>query len=547
MDPNSLPARPSLEQYKKQAKELLKAYRSADVETIRRVKKNHPRFEKLSEPGFEISKFALTDAQLVIAREHGFESWPKFARRIESMNSEAAARENPLAAFIEAAIWHGTLEAAEAILTAHPEIARSSIHAAAILGDDAGVRRFIAADPRNVTKKEAPYDGDALVYLCLSKYLRLDKARSEAFVRAATALLDAGADPNTGFTAEDEYGDFETALYGAAAVAQHAELTRLLLERGADTNDMETLYHVPESYDNDALKVLVESGKLNPDSLTTMLLRKADMHDYEGMRYLLEHGADPNRMTRWHYTALQQAVRRDNSIELIDLMLDHGADPTLKNEADGKSGIAMAARRGRSDVLWTFARRGFPMPMPNDGLEHLIVSVCAARGGASGARAFFEQFQHLADAASLPKSVELRAIGELLAEGGKLLAEFAGNGNTKGVQQLLDLGVPVEALYDGDPYFDIAKNSTALHVAAWKAWPKTVKLLIESGAPIVAQDAKGRTPLMLAVKACVDSYWTNRRSPESVEALLQSGASLSGVDYPCGYAEVDELLRAHAE
>jgi ankyrin repeat protein len=547
MDPKPLPARPSLEQYKKQAKELLKAYRSADVETIRRVKRNHPRFEKLAEPGFDISKFALADAQLVIAREHGFESWPKFAKRIEIINSEAAALANPVAAFIEAAIWHGTLEAAEAILAAHPEIAQNNIHVAAILGDDAAVRRFIAADPRNVTKKEAPYGGDALVYLCLSKYLRLDKTRSEAFLRAATALLDAGADPNTGFTAKDEYGDFETALYGAAAVAQHAELTRLLLERGADPNEVETPYHVPESYDNSALKVLVESGKLNTDSLTTMLLRKADIHDYDGMKYLLEHGADPNRMTRWHCTALQQALRRDNAIELIDLMLDHGADPTLKNEADGKSGIAMAARRGRSDVLWTFARRGFPMPMPYDGVEHLIVRACAARGGMAGVRAFREQFQQVTNAASLMKSSELGAIRELVAEGSTLLAEFAGNGNTKGVQNLLDLGVPVDALYDGDPYFDIAKDSTGLHVAAWKAWPKTVKLLIERGANVNAQDAKGRTPLMLAVKACVDSYWTNRRSPESVEALLKAGASISGVEFPCGYNEVDALLQQYAQ
>jgi ankyrin repeat protein len=106
--------------------------------------------------------------------------------------------------------------------------------------------------------------------------------------------------------------------------------------------------------------------------------------------------------------------------------------------------------------------------------------------------------------------------------------------------------VPIDALYDGDPYFGIAKDSTALHVAAWKAWPKTVKLLIERGAPVNAQDAKGRTALMLAVKACVDSYWTNRRSPESVEALLKAGASASGVDYPSGYDEVDALLQSYA-
>src|SRR6476661_2362964 len=537
MDAKPLPARPSLEQYKKQAKDLLKAYRSADVETIRRVKKNHPRFEKLSAPGFDVTKFALADAQLVIAREHGFESWPKFTKRIEVINSEAAARANPVAAFIEAAIWHGTLEAAEAILAAHPKIARESIHVAAILGDDAAVRRFIAADPRNVNRKEAPYDGDALVYLCLSKYLRLDKTRSEAFLRAATALLDAGADPNTGFWSKDEYHEFETALYGAAGVAHHAELTRLLLERGADPNDNETFYHAPETYDNDALKVLVESGKMRGDLLAGMLLRKADWHDYEGIKYLLEHGADPNLITLWGYTALHQALRRDNHLRNIELLLEHGANPAIKTvtkvralftpDFAPRSGQAIAAHRGRADVLAALERRGFALEF--SGVDRLIAA--CARGNATAVRAIAER--------------EPQLVQELLAQGSTLLAEFSGNDNADGVKQLLDLGVAVDALYDGDPYFDIAKDSTALHVAAWKAWPKTVKLLIERGAPINAEDAKGRTALMLAVKACVDSYWTNRRSPESVEALLKAVASISGVEYPCGYHEVDALLKSY--
>jgi ankyrin repeat protein len=541
MDPKPLPARPSLEQYKKQAKDLLKAYRSADVETIRRVKKSHPRFEKLAEHshvlplGFDISKFALADAQLIIAREHGFESWPKFAQRIEVINSEAAAGENPVAAFIEAAIWHGTLEAAEAILAAHPEIARSSVHVAAILGDDAAVRRFIAADPRNVTKKEEPYDGDALVYLCLSKYLRLDKTRSEAFIRAATALLDAGADPNRGFWSKDEYHEFETALYGAAGVAYHAELTHLLLERGADPNDNETFYHAPETYDNAALKVLVESGKMRADLLAGMLLRKADVHDYEGIKYLLEHGADPNLITLWGYTALHQTLRRDNALGNIELMLAHGADPAIKTvtkvraqftpDIEQRSGLAIAAHRGRGDALEAMERRGIGMEF--SGVDRLIAA--CARNDTATVHAIGER--------------EPQFVQDLLSQGGRLLAEFAGN-NAEGFQLLLDLGVPVDALYGGDPYFDIAKDSTALHVAAWKAWPKAVKLLIERGANVNAQDAKGRTPLMLAVRACVDSYWTNRRSPESVEALLKAGASISGVDYPCGYAEVDALLQS---
>ncbi|OLC05858.1 MAG: hypothetical protein AUH46_01355 [Gemmatimonadetes bacterium 13_1_40CM_70_15] len=74
---------------------------------------------------------------------------------------------------------------------------------------------------------------------------------------------------------------------------------------------------------------------------------------------------------------------------------------------------------------------------------------------------------------------------------------------------------------------------------------EAVLLLIERGAPVDAKDGKGRTPLALAVKACVDSYWTYRRTPESVEALLRAGASVHDVPYPSGYTAVDELLGSH--
>jgi ankyrin repeat protein len=132
---------------------------------------------------------------------------------------------------------------------------------------------------------------------------------------------------------------------------------------------------------------------------------------------------------------------------------------------------------------------------------------------------------------------------QMMSEARSLVAEFAGNGNVEGLRCLLELGAPVDVRYGGDGYFDIAPESTALHVAAWRLQPKAVVLLMERGASVNVADAKGRTPLQLAVKACVDSYWMKRRTPDSVAALLNAGASSAGIELPTGYEEIDRLLQ----
>src|SRR5258708_9273399 len=224
-------------------------------------------------------------------------------------------------AFVDASLWHGSLDAAQTILAAHPEIASSDVHTAAILGDDAAVRRFVDLDPANATAKADPRGWDALTHLCFSKYLRLDRARSDSLVRAATVLLDAGASANPGFYDESHKPtpEWESVLYGAAGVAHHPEMTRLLLERGADPNDVEVPYHAPETLDNRALKILVESGKLTPASIVTMLLRKFDWHDGDGVAWLLDHGADPNLLTHWGKRPLHHALACGNPIGHVPL------------------------------------------------------------------------------------------------------------------------------------------------------------------------------------------------------------------------------------
>jgi hypothetical protein len=120
---------------------------------------------------------------------------------------------------------------------------------------------------------------------------------------------------------------------------------------------------------------------------------------------------------------------------------------------------------------------------------------------------------------------------------------ISGVGNLEGVRTLLALGVPADALWpEGDPYFEVTKNSTALHSAAWRAQHAVVRELIAAGAPIHAVDQRGRTALQLAVKACVDSYWKSRRQPDSVAALLAAGATTEGIEIPTGYDAIDALL-----
>jgi hypothetical protein len=145
-----LPPHPSLERYKKLAKQLVKVCKSGDesaignwaeqwIRTLRELAGGKSTREASaegaplvgtiedfarrrllsSEPGGK--KCALADAQFVIARSHGFESWPKFVKHLEAL-----ARQSSLVSRFEAA-------------------------ADAIVGGDAAIlKRLLGEDPKLV-------------------------------------------------------------------------------------------------------------------------------------------------------------------------------------------------------------------------------------------------------------------------------------------------------------------------------------------------------------------------------------------------------------
>jgi hypothetical protein len=123
MDAKEVPTRPNLEQYKKQAKDLLKSYRAGDAGTLEVIKQHHPRLGKVPDAELRGARFALADAQLILAREHGFESWPRFVKHIEAFS----LKNSPTSIFESAvdAVVAGDIATLERLLRENPELIRA--------------------------------------------------------------------------------------------------------------------------------------------------------------------------------------------------------------------------------------------------------------------------------------------------------------------------------------------------------------------------------------------------------------------------------------
>ena len=115
-----------LEQQKKRAKELLRAYNSGDAAALARVQKRGP--------------IKLADAQLVIAREAGFPTWPRMKRDI------ALARGNDAPGKLERAVRARDIAAVRALLEQRVELwnAREALEVA-VEHDDREIARLLLA------------------------------------------------------------------------------------------------------------------------------------------------------------------------------------------------------------------------------------------------------------------------------------------------------------------------------------------------------------------------------------------------------------------
>jgi len=498
-----LPAKPSLVYLKKQAKDLLEALQSGETDAV-------VTFARYFDP---TEKIGLIKAQLVVAREYGFASWPALKAHVATLevpSAEAFCQSVYRAERIKVKTWWAQF---------HDEL-RQIAAIAAIVGDVEAVRAHLAEHPEYLQEFLPPSQRPLLSYACCSHLVK-DPEFEPGIVEVVSLLLKAGADPNSGY--DIEWGNEkwrETPLYGAAGVLNHAGITKLLLDAGADPDDNavgndgsyhgEALYHACDHPgQNECLRLILEA---NPSQVAKdyCIHRKLDFEDEEGIRIFLDHGVNLNNPKP--RTALAQAVLRGRSVKIIQLMLEAGADPNAIGE-DGTTPYVLARRIANREVAALLEAHG----ASPDFQPHDAILIAAADGDTDLIKELAKQYPEVLNAFTgigrQPND------GAALGSAGQILHDLARLGHTKALRALLDLGM--------DSGLKNQYNETPLHWACVAGRAEAAKLLCERGAPLdVVEMNHHCIPVQWIYWGSL--YWHEPRGDYAgtLEALLDAGQPL---------------------
>ncbi|HVF39197.1 MAG TPA: ankyrin repeat domain-containing protein [Gemmatimonadaceae bacterium] len=429
--------------------------------------------------------------------------------------------DDAVAAFLSAAQEQDRVRASQ-LVEADPQLAEESLHAAAVLGIAHTVRRLIAADPSHVSARIGEPAGDPLLFLCFSPFHGESAERDGGLVETARVLIEAGADPNT---RDGQYG--VPALYAVTGVRSVLPIARLLLDFGANPTDGESVFHAAERFHVDALELLLSAGAdLNHtgewgNTPLYYLLRWWDVESEprvkKGLQWLLDHGSDPGvPCGKERENSLHVAARRGQSVYVVRLLLEHGADVHARR-GDGMSAWLLARRGGYVEIASLLEGAG-ATPEPLSPLD-LLLAACSSGD---------------VDTARRLTSPEL--LSGLAAEDRTLLPEAAAAGRVATVMACLAAGLDVNTTD--------TSGATALHQAAINGNAELVRELLEAGADVRIKDSEhSSTPLGWA---CFGADYVAEKEgdyEDCVRGLLEAGATVTADEHQPEHAGVRAVLR----
>lgn len=497
MTTSQLPARPDLGQLKKQAKDLLSSAKEKQPAALARFRAL-PAFTAKTDAEFAALRFALHDAQSVIAREHGFPSWNALAERVEELTIKF---EDIVAQFARGSVQQ-QIGRAERLLALRPDLTSVDFHAALVFGDLAAVTKRLAAEPGLATRKGGPLGWEPILYVAHSQWAAKN---SEGLVAIARLLLERGANPNTTYAWHGDPHAPLPVLWAAACHSRHYALAKVLLEAGAKPDDGESVYHAAEHGDIPMLDLLAAHGAqadggkgAEPWTNTPLyfilghyagLAHDADVR--RGVTWLLAHGANPNHVCypqKSGETPLHLAARHWDG-PMIEWLLQHGAQVHARR-ADGRTALTLALLNGRLSAAEALRKAG--------ALDELTPAEQFIAACMRGDRA---------EALRLRDPAAIAAHAQMFLEAG-----------TDVIETMLAVG------------FDVATRGgmgeTALHWACFTGNLAKARILIAHGAPL---DARDNTHHSMPLGWC-DYASVNNRSQGAdfvgvARALLEAGAT----------------------
>jgi ankyrin repeat protein len=367
------PFRSHVEEYEKQAGQLLEAQRSGDSEAIRIIHENHPRFldskipwlpKNLPDSEIRNAALDLADAQLAIARWYNFGSWAALAQHVE-----AVTRENSSVYRFEAAVEaviNGDSAALESLLRETPDLIRARsarvthfdppVHRATLLHYIAanGVEGYRQKTPKNAVEiakilLEAGAEVDALAEMygghCTTMSMLVSSchpAKAGVQVALVETLLDFGASIEACGS-----GSWTSPLMTALAFG-YQSAAQALARRGARVDTIAAAAGLGRLADTREFLATADSESRH------RALALAAQHGHAGVvRLLLDAGEDPSRYNpdgnHSHSTPLHQAVIAGHDA-VVRLLVERGARLDIKDTIHQGTPLGWALYGGHTQI-----------------------------------------------------------------------------------------------------------------------------------------------------------------------------------------------------
>lgn len=516
-----LPDRPSLEQLRKQAKDVLRDARSGDPSALTRITAT-----KRTAHGARIS---LAQAQLAIAREYGFPSWPKLVRHVESVapagfvprplirpvelssgrrwklaDGTDATTDDVFAIFV--ATRDGESEAVKRLVARVPALATVEynytppIHFAVREGHRDIVEFLLncGADP---AYRSYPFQESLLTFAedrghdDIAELLRRRLSRRFALASGTQAIIAAAAEGNLRAVetelarhpalvrASNETGD--TPLHQAARNG-HLHLVRALLAAGADVDPVRGdgyrpvhcalmpnwFFRVELGAREEIAELLLSHGARYTIFIAALRGDEHFVHDALARDRSLANFEDT-----CHHRVLSAAVRR-RDVTMTRWLLEHGADPNLPEEGAlrGLSLWIAVNDRQREIVRLLLAHGADPngdvdscsTPMSQaEKKDSELTELIRRHGGRPQEASDRDQVARLVQAGKLDEAErQLRANLQWIHDdeagwGDGILAGPAREGRHDVIAMLLRLGARVPPVSKWAPYYYFKHEATA--------------------------------------------------------------------------------------